>query len=150
MPDWIKFSWILMAYTYILHDTLYKYYMVVNLLLSVAYDCLINDVMCVIIRIVVIVNTACCDSCTIVIIVILNTYATQQLATRMAERAPPLLGSMDIFNPDVDDWSAYVERLELFFLANEIRQQEGRCSDNCYRHQSLQFAAKHTRTSKSR
>ena len=40
----------------------------------VVYDCLINDVMCVIIRIVVIVNTTCCDSCTIVIIVILNTY----------------------------------------------------------------------------
>ena len=45
---------------------------------TVVYDCLINDVMCVIIRIVVIVNTACCDSYTIVIIVILNTYATQQ------------------------------------------------------------------------
>ena len=46
------------------------------------YDCLISDVMCVIIRIVIIVNTVCCDSCTIVIIVILNTYATQQEAVR--------------------------------------------------------------------
>ena len=88
------------------------------------YDCLINDIMCVIIRIVILVNTACCDSCTIVIIVILNTYATQQLAMRMAEKALPLLGSMDIFNPNMDDWSAYVKRRESFFLANEIKDNK--------------------------
>ena len=42
----------------------------------------------------------------------------------MVEKAPPLLGSMDIFNSDVDDWSAYVERLESFFLTNEIKDNK--------------------------
>ena len=40
----------------------------------------------------------------------------------MAEK--PVLGSMDNFNPDMDDWSAYVERLEPFFLANEIKDDK--------------------------
>ena len=46
------------------------------------------------------------------------------LAMRMVEKAPPLLGSMDIFNPDVDDWSAYVKRLESFFLTNELKDNK--------------------------
>ena len=42
----------------------------------------------------------------------------------MAEKPLPLLGSMDVFNPDVDDWSAYVERLELFFVANNVKNEK--------------------------
>ena len=40
----------------------------------------------------------------------------------MAQR--PILGAMDSFNPDTDDWSAYVERLESFFLAHEIKDDK--------------------------
>ena len=36
----------------------------------------------------------------------------------------PMLGFMDAYNPDTDDWSAYVERLDLFFLANEIKDDK--------------------------
>ena len=36
----------------------------------------------------------------------------------------PMLGFMDAYNPDMDDWSTYVERLDLFFLANEIRDDK--------------------------
>ena len=41
---------------------------------------------------------------------------------RMAQK--PMLGFMDAYNPDTDDWSAYVERLDLFFLANEIKDDK--------------------------
>ena len=44
------------------------------------------------------------------------------VATRMAEK--PIIGAMDKFNPDTDDWSAYVERLDSFFLANEIKDEK--------------------------
>ena len=40
----------------------------------------------------------------------------------MAEK--PLLGAMNTFNHDTDDWSAYVKRLESFFLANEIKDDK--------------------------
>jgi len=42
----------------------------------------------------------------------------------MAEKPLPLLGSMDVFKPDVDDWSAYVERLESFFVANNVKNEK--------------------------
>ena len=64
----------------------------------------------------------------------------------MAEKPLPLLGSMNAFNPNVDDWSAHVERLESFFAANDVKDE---CSGNCYWHKSLLFAAKHFRTSKN-
>ena len=31
---------------------------------------------------------------------------------------------MDTYNPDADDWSAYVERPDLFFQANEIKDEK--------------------------
>ena len=31
---------------------------------------------------------------------------------------------MGAYNPDTDDWSAYIERLDLFFLANEINDDK--------------------------
>jgi len=34
------------------------------------------------------------------------------------------LGSMNAFDPDTDDWTAYVERLESFFVANEIKDEK--------------------------
>ena len=36
----------------------------------------------------------------------------------------PLLGAMDVFNPDVDDWSSYIERLESFFVANDVKDKK--------------------------
>ena len=114
------------------------------------YDCLINDVMCVIIRIVVIVNTACCDSCTIVIIVILNTYVTQQLATRMAE-VTAIARVYGHFQPQRGQLVCLCQKTAIVLSRKrDKRRQEGRCSDNHYRHQSLQFAAKHTHITKSR
>ena len=35
-----------------------------------------------------------------------------------------MLGFMDAYNPDADDWSAYIERLDLFFLAVEIKDDK--------------------------
>ena len=35
-----------------------------------------------------------------------------------------MLGFMDAYNLDTDDWFAYVKRLDLFFLANEIRDNK--------------------------
>jgi len=32
----------------------------------------------------------------------------------------PTLGMMDPFDPDMDSWPAYSERLEQFFMANDI------------------------------
>ena len=32
----------------------------------------------------------------------------------------PMLGTMDPFDPDIDNWSAYTERLEQFFVTNDI------------------------------
>ena len=46
-----------------------------------------------------------------------NTYA---MVTRMAQK--PMLGCMDAYNPDTDDWSAYVERLQLFLLQMMIKR----------------------------
>ena len=40
----------------------------------------------------------------------------------MAQKA--VLGCMDTYNPDTDDWSAYVKRLNLFFEANEIEDEK--------------------------
>ena len=66
-------------------------------------------------RVLIIVHACCSDSCTRTdfhnIIAFLHDIT---LATRMVEKLLPLLGCMDVFNPNVDDWSAYVERLELF------------------------------------
>ena len=32
----------------------------------------------------------------------------------------PTFGTMDPFDPDTDNWPAYAERLEQFFVANDI------------------------------
>ena len=34
------------------------------------------------------------------------------------------LGSMNAFDPDTDDWTAYVERLESFFVTNDIKDEK--------------------------
>ena len=36
----------------------------------------------------------------------------------------PVLGYMEAYNPDMDDWSTYIERLNLFFLANAIKDNK--------------------------
>ena len=41
---------------------------------------------------------------------------------RMAQK--PMLGFIDAYKPDRDDWSAYIKRLDLFFLANEIKDNK--------------------------
>jgi len=43
------------------------------------------------------------------------------LAMRMAASQ---LGSMNAFDPDTDDWTAYVERLESFFVMNDIKDEK--------------------------
>ena len=50
-----------------------------------------------------------------------RTLLNTTLATRMAASQ---LGSMNVFNPDTDDWTAYVERLESFFVTNEIKDEK--------------------------
>ena len=35
-----------------------------------------------------------------------------------------MLGFMDAYDTDTDDWSTYVERLDLFFLANKIKDNK--------------------------
>ena len=40
------------------------------------------------------------------------------MATRMTHQ--PTFGTMDPFDPDTDNWPAYAERLEQFFVANDI------------------------------
>ena len=42
------------------------------------------------------------------------------VATRMTAQPKPTLGTMDPFDPDIDSWPAYSERLEQFFVANNI------------------------------
>ena len=44
--------------------------------------------------------------------------------TTVAMTMEASLGSMNAFDPDMDDWSAYVERLELFFTVNEIKDKK--------------------------
>ena len=36
----------------------------------------------------------------------------------------PMLGTMDPFDPDTDSWPAYSERLEQFFMANDITDRK--------------------------
>ena len=43
------------------------------------------------------------------------------MATRMTK---PTLGTMDAFDPDTDNWPAYTERLEQFFVANDITNEK--------------------------
>ena len=38
----------------------------------------------------------------------------------------PMLGTMDPFDPDIDNWSAYLERLKQFFVANDIADRKKR------------------------
>ena len=44
--------------------------------------------------------------------------------TTVATRMAASLGSMNAFDPETDNWSAYVERLESFFTANEIKDEK--------------------------
>ena len=37
-----------------------------------------------------------------------------------------LLGAVGPFERDTDDWTAYCERLQQFFVANEIKEDERR------------------------
>ena len=47
-------------------------------------------------------------------------YKNIIVATRMTAQPKPTLGTMDPFDPDTDSWPAYSERLEQFFVANDI------------------------------
>ena len=40
----------------------------------------------------------------------------------MAQKA--VLGCMDTYNPETNDWSVYIERLDLFFETNEIKGEK--------------------------
>ena len=50
------------------------------------------------------------------------------MATRMTK---PTLGTMDPFDPDTDSWPAYTERLEQFFVANDIANEKSGYSTDC-------------------
>ena len=39
-----------------------------------------------------------------------------------------VLGCVPAYNPDTDDWSAYAEQLDLFFLVDEIKMRKNSCS----------------------
>ena len=43
-----------------------------------------------------------------------------------AQNPTATLGTMDPFDPDFDNWSAYTERLEQFFVANDIAEGKRR------------------------
>ena len=53
------------------------------------------------------------------VIQFVRTQSTQQLATRMAT-----LGSIESFNPSLEDWNAYSERFEQYVIANEIKDEK--------------------------
>ena len=43
------------------------------------------------------------------------------MATRMTDNVPTAItGSLELFDPDTDNWLAYTERLEQFFSVNHI------------------------------
>ena len=44
---------------------------------------------------------------------------TQQLATRMAT-----LGTIESFNPSLEDWNAYSERFDQYVIANDIKDEK--------------------------
>ena len=48
-----------------------------------------------------------------------RTQSIQQLATRMAT-----LGSIESFNPSLEDWNAYSERFEQYVIANESKDEK--------------------------
>ena len=44
---------------------------------------------------------------------------TQQLATRMTT-----LGTIEFFNPSLEDWNAYYERFDQYVITNEIKEEK--------------------------
>ena len=66
-----------------------------------------------------------------------------------AQNPTATLGTMDPFDPDFDNWSAYTERLEQFFVANDIAEgkKEGCFTDGDW-YQSVDIVKKYSGTRK--
>ena len=43
---------------------------------------------------------------------------------RMTENSSGIIGNLEPFDPEIDNWLAYIERLEQFFAVNSIPDEK--------------------------
>ena len=46
------------------------------------------------------------------------------MATRMTENSSSIIGNLELFDPEIDNWLAYIERLEQFFAVNSTPDEK--------------------------
>ena len=56
------------------------------------------------------------------------TQVTTHLATKIKRRSMATYGSMEKFDPKVDEWSTYAQRLKHYFIANGVDNGDKKCS----------------------
>ena len=53
--------------------------------------------------------------------------------------ATTIIGQVEAFQPGVDDWEQYTERLEQYFVANDIVDADKKLAHRCW-HQNVRTA----------